>query len=235
MKHLFYLLSVVVAFSVISCNQDAKKSEEKNKTNYDYSGVVVDVVQTSNYTYCLVKDDHNEHWLAISRTDISKGETLYFNQGMEMKDFHSKELDRTFPSIFFVQKASTDPDSDTFKPQAVAQKPVKPKIEKKELDVEQATDGVTIAELFENKEKYAGKKIKVRGKVTKFNTAIMNKNWAHIQDGTEFEGKFDLTVTTVEEVNVDAVVTFEGTINLDVDFGAGYFYDIIMQDAVIVK
>ena len=49
------------------------------------------------------------------------------------------------------------------------------------------------------------------------------------------DGNFDLTVTTQETVNIDELVTFEGTIALDKDFGAGYFYPIIMEEAVIIK
>ena len=63
----------------------------------------------------------------------------------------------------------------------------------------------------------------------------MSRNWAHIQDGTDNNGNFDLTVTTQETVNIDELVTFEGTIALDKDFGAGYFYPIIMEEAVIIK
>jgi hypothetical protein len=59
----------------------------------------------------------------------------------------------------------------------------------------------------------------------------MDRNWVHLQDGTSDSGSFDLTVTTEEEVNVGDVLTFEGKIKLDKDFGAGYSYEVIMEQA----
>ncbi len=233
MRSILALLSVALFISFTSCDQPVYKSTSKVVSDYDYNGVVQEVIQTSNYTYCLVQDENNKKWVAIAKADINKGQTLYYNQGLEMNDFHSKQLDRTFPSVFFVQKASTNPNDET--KASMPQTPVKPTIVKTEINVDKADGGITIAELFANKDKYAGKKVKVRGKVTKFNAAIMNKNWAHIQDGTDYDGNFDLTVTTVEGVNKDAVVTFEGIIAVDKDFGSGYSYSVIMEEANIVK
>jgi hypothetical protein len=59
----------------------------------------------------------------------------------------------------------------------------------------------------------------------------MSKNWVHLQDGTEFGGKFDLTVTTQDSAIVGQQATFTGTIAMGKDFGAGYFYDVLMEDA----
>ncbi|NQU35794.1 MAG: SH3-like domain-containing protein [Bacteroidetes bacterium] len=234
MKSILALLSITLLIGLSSCDEPTKQATTKNKSDFTNSGLIKEVIQTSNYTYCFVADDQSEYWVAIAKMEVTAGQTLYFNQGLQMKDFHSKELDRTFPSVFFVQKASTEPTDASIIPQ-MTQQPVKPKIEKNELTVEKAEGGITIAELYANKAKYANQKVKIRGKVTKFNTAIMSKNWAHIQDGTDYDGNFDLTVTTVDEVNIDAVVTFEGIIAIDKDFGSGYSYSIIMEEAIIVK
>ncbi|MEI7897164.1 MAG: hypothetical protein WCJ26_09020 [bacterium] len=61
----------------------------------------------------------------------------------------------------------------------------------------------------------------------------MKKNWIHIQDGTEFSGKFDLTVTTDAEAAVGQTITLEGKITLNKDFGYGYAYEVLMEDATI--
>ncbi len=239
MRSTITLLSLVLLISLTSCDEPSTKSSEKIVSDYDYSGVVKEVIQTSNYTYCFVADDKDGYWIAVAKMNINVSQNLYFNQGLEMIDFHSKELDRTFASVFFVQKASTEPNSNTgqqqMAQQQMSQKPMKPEIVKKDYNVDKADGGITISELYANKEKYAGKKVKIRGKVTKFNSAIMGKNWAHIQDGTDYDGNFDLTVTTAESVNKDAVVTFEGIIAIDKDFGAGYSYSVIMEDAHIVN
>jgi len=88
-----------------------------------------------------------------------------------------------------------------------------------------------LADLFANRAAHADKTVTVKGKVTKVNRAIMGKNWVHLQDGTSDDGNFSLTITTEEDAKVDDIVAFTGTITLDKDFGAGYKYDIIMQDA----
>jgi hypothetical protein len=102
---------------------------------------------------------------------------------------------------------------------------------KADVKVEPCADCITIARLMEDKKDYEGKAIKVKGEVTKFNSGIMGKNWVHIQDGTEYKGSFDLTVTTDISVVIGEIVTFEGKIALNKDFGYGYTYDVLMEDA----
>jgi len=106
---------------------------------------------------------------------------------------------------------------------------------KQEIKIDHVPGEITISELFSKKDSYAGKTVKIKGQVTKFNPAIMNKNWIHLQDGTEADGKFDLTVTSDIEVSVEDVVTLEGVIALNKDFGFGYFYEVLMEDARLIK
>jgi hypothetical protein len=108
-------------------------------------------------------------------------------------------------------------------------------IEKKEIVVTASENTMAIAELFGNRSNFDNKVVRIRGEVTKYNPAIMNMNWFHVQDGTEFNGEFDLTVTTTEEVSVGEVIVFEGTVALNKDFGAGYKYGIIVENAKIIR
>ena len=62
----------------------------------------------------------------------------------------------------------------------------------------------------------------------------MSKNWVHLQDGTNNAGDFDLTFTTNDVTKVGDVVTFEGTVTLKKDFGAGYFYEVIVENAKLL-
>jgi hypothetical protein len=71
--------------------------------------------------------------------------------------------------------------------------------------------------------------------VVKVNNEVMDRNWVHIQDGTNDSGNFDLTVTTREFVKIDDVIEFEGTVVLNKDFGAGYFYELIMEGGTVAK
>ena len=102
--------------------------------------------------------------------------------------------------------------------------------EKINIDIEPCEGCITIADLLSGKKSYSGKVVKIKGKVTKFNPAIMEKNWVHIQDGTDFRNEFDITVTTNVFVTVGDTITFEGKIALDQDFGYGYVYKVLMED-----
>lgn len=66
------------------------------------TGKVTDVINVAQYTYLEVTQDQQTHWLAGPTVEVKKGDTVHFDDGMEMKDFHSNSLDRTFPSVFFV-------------------------------------------------------------------------------------------------------------------------------------
>jgi hypothetical protein len=108
-------------------------------------------------------------------------------------------------------------------------------VEKANVVVEPCEGCITIAKLFENKKSFSGKVIKIKGQVTKYNPAIMGKNWVHIQDGTDFQGGFDLTITTDALVSVGETVTFEGKLALDKDFGYGYSYNVLLEEGKIVR
>ena len=108
-------------------------------------------------------------------------------------------------------------------------------VEKKETNVEAVEGTVTIADLYANPEAYKGKKVRVKGEVSKYNPEIMDRNWVHLQDGSEFEGKYDLTATSSESFKTGSVVILEGVIALDRDFGYGYSYDILLENATAVK
>jgi hypothetical protein len=108
-------------------------------------------------------------------------------------------------------------------------------IEKMNVTVKPGEGCLTIAKLLEEKKSFSGKVIKVKGQITKFNPSIMGRNWVHIQDGTEFQGGFDLTITTDELVTVGETVIIEGKLALDKDFGYGYSYNVLLEEGKIVR
>jgi hypothetical protein len=71
--------------------------------------------------------------------------------------------------------------------------------------------------------------------VVKVNKQVMGKNWIHIQDGTDFNNDFDLTITTQDLAEIGDEVTFKGKISVNKDFGSGYSYEVIMEDAVLTN
>ena len=101
--------------------------------------------------------------------------------------------------------------------------------------VEPLEGGVTVGAIFEQRVALSGKAVSLRGKVVKVSVAIMGKNWLHIQDGTGDAKTNDLTVTTDAKAAVGDIVVVKGTVATDKDFGAGYKYDVIVEDAAITK
>ena len=242
MKSIYYLIFSLAL--LVSCNNaKVKKTENKPATQSAamtapaaemHTVVAKEVIQTSGYTYLLLTEGGKEYWAAVSRFEAEKGKTYYYKSGMEMQNFKSKELNRTFESIQFIMEFSDQP---------IQEKKVVPlttkgrqNVEKVDgIKVEPVSGGVKLAELFANRSSYAGKKVKVTGQVVKFSPEIMNKNWVHLQDGSEANGSFDLTVTTLDTVVAGSVVTFEGVIAVDKDFGYGYKYDVLLEEAKVVK
>ena len=234
MRSLVVMLMLVLAIS--GCVRKNKVPVAQVSENPNMHQVVVEeVIQTSNYTYLKVTENGAENWIAVTKMEAAKGETYYYDKDMEMKNFESKELNRTFESIYFVQEISKEPITATAQ-QPMGNKPVKNDAQKGDgISVAPADGSVSIADLYAKRSDFSGKTIKMKGQVVKVNNEVMGKNWIHIQDGTGSEGDFDLTVTTQDKAEVGEVVTFEGTIALKKDFGYGYFYEVIMEDAKLVK
>lgn len=100
--------------------------------------------------------------------------------------------------------------------------------------IAKADGGKTVAEVFAEKDALAGQPVTVRGKVVKVNPDIMKTNWLHVRDGSGAEGTNDLTVNTVGVVpSVGDTVLVTGTVALNKDFGMGYSYDVIVEDAEV--
>lgn len=232
---LFVLITGIILLIFPSCNFNSNTEDSKLLPNA-HKVKSEEVIQGSRYTYIRVTSDDNDYWIAINKADVKEGETYYWSAGTEMKNFTSKELQRTFPSIFFVQDFTDQPITATSGPGQMTTSPMAGKVQAPEYQgivVPKAPGGITIAELYGNKESFNGKPVKICGKVVKYSAGIMNKNWVHIQDGTKDGDKFDLAVTTLDSVKVGDVVIFEGVIALNKDVGAGYFYDLIMENAVV--
>jgi hypothetical protein len=107
------------------------------------------------------------------------------------------------------------------------------------LKVEKSTaeNGYTVAELFAKRASLNKQKVTVRGKVVKVNPEIMGRNWLHIQDGTgdPSNNTHDLVVTSADIANIGDIISVEGTLAADKDFGFGYRYDVIVENAVLTK
>lgn len=234
-----YIVIIISALVLISCKEKGNYSkidsvQETSKTT-THKIVVNEMNDGGNYAYVNVTEGEKDYWMAIPNTDVKIGETYYYDGGMLMKDFESEHLNKTFEFIIFadgirdteeiVKKEVSDPHvhSNTENPNEVVVKIAQPK------------GGTTLENLFSEKESFEKKSITVKGKVVKVNNGILDKNWVHIVDGTQFENKKSLTVTTSELIKVGDTVTFKGTIALNKDFGYGYIYDILLEEGELIK
>jgi len=226
------IISIFAMFVIAGCSQNKDESKSvQDVAAGNHKVVVEDVLQADSYTYLNVSENGATFWVAVTKADFQKGQTLYYTGGLEMRNFESKDLGKTFDIVYFVDNISSQPVATA--PGASMQSPHGKAVTDKDasISVAKAKGGITIAELYSNRKKYKGKTVTVRGKVVKVNMAIMGRNWVHIQDGTSSGDSYDLTVTTNENVSVGDVVTFQGVIALDKDFTAGYVYDVIMEGA----
>lgn len=239
MKLVLTSVAVLAALSLASCRPKEQapqatstQAPRPQSANVGaHTGLVQEVIQGSSYTYLNVMEGDDGFWIATSKSDVDVGETVSFADALEMKDFTSKELQRTFETIYFVSAVNRGPLPVAADGSAATSGHAKPAVEQLEVSIEPAAGGIRIGELFANRDSYADETVRIRGQVSKVNRAIMGKNWVHLQDGTGDAGHFDLTITTAEEVAPGDVVTFEGTIVLNKDFGAGYAYEVLMEEA----
>jgi hypothetical protein len=237
------LLVILFAVFTSSCNLGGSSKKTGDSKYDDQKAEVMEVIQTTSYTYLRVEKNELEQWIAIGKADIKTGDIVYFEDGLEMKNFESPELGRTFESVLFVMEISDKPIKHEMPggmPGGMAgdvhgTTPQKPVISKLDIKIEQPNGGTSIGDLYAKRETYGGKMVTVRGQVTKVNAGIMGRNWVHLQDGTADGDNFDLTITTEDVPQTGEIVTYSGILGLDRDFGAGYTYELIVEDAVTLE
>ena len=107
------------------------------------------------------------------------------------------------------------------------------------LKVEKTTaqNGYTVGELFTKAGDLDKQKVTIKGQVVKISPNIMGKNWFHLQDGTGDPKKntHDLVVTSSGMAEKGAIISFQGIVAVNKDFGFGYKYDVMVEEAVVVE
>lgn len=184
------------------------------------SGEVLEVNSVQNYTYLLLKTAKGEKWAAVNRAEVSKGDRVTIENAMVMKDFESRSLKRTFKTILFGTLAGAH---------AAQPAPVE------DIHVAKAAgdNAVTVEEVATKRTELKDKQVQVRGKIVKYTPAILGKNWVHLRDGSGAEGSNDLLVTTTDQARAGDIVTVTGVVHTDRDFGSGYTYKVLIEDAAL--
>lgn len=208
----------------------------------EIKGKVVEVINAAGYTYVSVDTGAKKVWAAATQFAVKNGDEVVLSEAMPMSNYHSKTLNRTFDVVYFSGQATVNGRASGGAAAASASLPAghpstSPAAAAAGPDLKgiaKAANGQTVAEIHTGKAKLAGKPIAVRGRVVKFNSMIMGKNWLHLRDGSGAEGTNDLTVTTSAKVKVGDLVVVTGRLSVDRDFGSGYKYGLIVEDATVV-
>lgn len=227
------------------------------------NGTVLETMDSGGYTYLQLDTGAGKPWVAIPQAKVTVGDKISCLPGMVMKNFSSKTLGRTFDSIVFsggLAGATKPPHAamggggDSFASAVAAEGGAAPASQVQaagsggslgaiapasEIKVEKASgdNAYQVADAFAKSHELNGKTVRIKGQVVKFSPMIMGRNWVHLQDGTgdPMSNTHDLVLTTGATVKEGDVITMEGVLTSNKDFGAGYKYDAIVEEAKIVE
>lgn len=203
-------------------------------------GKVVEVINKDGYTYVQVDSGDEKVWAVAPTFQVKVNDTVTMPEGSAIKNYHSETLNRTFDVVYFVAglkvagaeqaKSQLPSGHPGIAPHpAVTPTPTGMSF----AGIARPEGGKTIAEMYAEKGELAGKQVTIRGKVVKFNGGIMGKNWLHLKDGTGVKGSDDLTVTTSTTVKLGDTVLVRGMVVTDKDFGFGYKYPLLIDNAKV--
>jgi len=191
-------------------------------------GRLLERIDVPNYSYLRLQSAQGEIWAAVPTAKVEKGADLTIANAMPMQNFESTTLKRTFKTIYFGTLGQAQGHPVLASAALVAGESIAKASTK---------DARSIAELYAQKDTLKNTSVTLRGKVVKYNTGILGRTWIHLQDGTGSPASrtHDITVTTQDTTALGQVIQVQGTVHLDQDFGSGYSYPVIVENAKIVK
>jgi ribosomal protein S17 len=207
-----------------------------------FSGKVVETVNAASYTYVQIDTGSKKVWAAAPQFAVKTGDTVTVAEAMPMANYHSKTLNRTFDVVYFSGSVAVNGNQPNPGNAATGSLPpghgtMPGPMKGAAIDlsgIKRAPNGQTVAEIYAGKATLAGKPIALRGRVVKYNAQILGKNWLHVRDGSGAEGSNDLTITTAATAKVGDLVLVTGTLVANRDFGSGYKYGLIVENAQVV-
>jgi len=227
MKKILLALALVTRFGI------AESSMDKN-TEISYAKVL-EVIDVMGYNYLRVDENGSERWVAIAKAPVKLGDMIGYDTRSVMKDFKSKQLNREFSEIVFANEVylAQKPEQFVSLKAAVMQKPVAKKVELLDIDFVEKPF-YTVEELHKFRKYLEGKQVSLKAKVYKVSHDIMKRDWVHLGDGTGNEEALtdDIVFTTSHtELKSGDQVVAHGKIVTDKDFGFGYFYSVLGEEA----
>ena len=234
MKNIVFITCLALSASAALCQTQPSAAGDS------FSGKVVETMNAANYTYALLDTGAAKRWVAAPQFAVKPGDTLAVANATPMPKFRSKTLNREFEVVYFTGSVSVNGKTPAHGSGAVELPKGHPPITgagaKPAVDfsgIKKIEGGKTIAEIYDSAAELHGKPVKVRGKVVRYNPQIMGKNWLHIQDGTGGADSNDLTVTTASTTKIGDTVLVDGTVSANKDFGSGYKYRLIVENAKV--
>ena len=202
------------------------------------TGEVLETKDVESYTYLRLKTAQGESWAAVPTAKVKKGDKVTIVNAITMNNFESKALKKTFDKVIFGMLGSGQ-GAATASAQAAPHAMPPKAAEGPDVKVAKATgpNAHTVAEVSAKPAAMKDKPVVIRGKVVKYNASIMGKNWIHLRDGSgsAANGTNDMLVTSKEEAKLGDVITVKGTVRTDKDFGAGYSYKVLVEDATLQR
>jgi len=232
MKNLLAICLIAVApFATSSWAADKSAPSAPAASASGVSGEVLEVKEVESYTYLRLKTKDGETWAAVGKAAVKKGDKVTIENASVMKNFESKSLKRTFPTILFGSLGGAANATAGAAPVAAKianSAPIK-------VSKASGANARTVAEVIAKATELKDKPVRVHGKVVKYNAGIMGKNWIHLRDGTgtDADNTNDVLVTTSAQTKVGEVVTVSGVVHTNKDFGAGYSYKVLIEDATL--
>jgi len=214
------------------------------------TGKVLEVKDVDSYTYLRLQTKDGELWAAVNKSVVKVGENVTVYDPAMMVNFESKTLKKTFDRIVFgtlpalnapPAPAATAPatSTDMAAMHASMAKNAATGVDVAKIKVAKAKgpDARSVAEVATQGAALKGKSVAVHGQVVKFTPEVMGKNWVHLRDGSgsAADGSNDILVTTKDETKIGDVVLAKGTVQTDKNFGSGYAYKVLVEDAKLSK
>ena len=198
----------------------------------DFNTVLIkEILPATRYVYLYVNNGKEDYWIATRKQPITQGARYRYRDGLLKTDFESKEHGRIFDKIYLVSNLiplnEQVQKAEGFKPM------VDESLKKKATAHAVHKDAISIASLIQNPAQYLNQEVIISGTCVKVNANIMSRNWIHIQDGTADD--YDLVITSSDFIHEGAPVSMRATVHQDVDFGAGYRYDLILENGSVIR
>lgn len=213
-------------------NKKDFSTQKTSFTNSLHKVVVNEVLPTEKYVYLKVSEEGKEFWIAARKQEVKKGETYYYRGGLLKRNFESKEYNRVFDTIYLISSlVEPGHGNNTEKEESISNKKVT--ISTHADKVIEHKGSIKISELVKDPKKFEGKTVQISGRCTKVNPNIMKRNWIHLKDGSK--DNYDLVVTSNTYIAEGSIITIKAKVSIDRDFGAGYKYDLILEDGVIIQ